>query len=191
MRTLCFATNNPNKLAEIQGLLGQQFLLQTLKEIGCEEEIPETHDTIPENSRQKAAHVWTHYQVDNFADDSGLIIPALNGEPGVHSAYYAGPQRSAADNIRLVLEKLQAKDDRSASFLTVITLVVQGVYHTFEGRVDGRILPVARGGNGFGYDPIFVPDGTDKTFAEMAMAEKARISHRARAFVKLTRFLRS
>jgi XTP/dITP diphosphohydrolase len=171
MRTLCFATNNRNKLREIQNILGDEFKLVTLEDIGCREEIEEPFETIRENSAAKARHVWERYGTDCFADDSGLVIPALNGEPGVHSAYYAGPQRDDMANIRLVWEKLEGKEDRNASFVTVITLILQGDVHVFEGTAEGRILDEARGDNGFGYDPVFLPDGADKTFAEMTLNE--------------------
>ncbi|TKT89624.1 RdgB/HAM1 family non-canonical purine NTP pyrophosphatase [Dyadobacter frigoris] len=188
---LCFATNNTHKLEEVQALLGDSFTLTTLKEIGCEEEIPETHDTIPENSHEKAEFVWTHYGVNCFADDSGLEIDALNGEPGVHSAYYAGPQRSADDNMDLVLEKMVGKDNFNARFVAVITLVLDGKYYQFDGEIKGKIIMEKRGTYGFGYNPIFVPEGHDRTFAEMSMDEKGELSHRARAFAKLEQFLKN
>ncbi|GLU54160.1 non-canonical purine NTP pyrophosphatase [Dyadobacter frigoris] len=188
---LCFATNNTHKLEEVQALLGDSFTLTTLKEIGCEEEIPETHDTIPENSHEKAEFVWTHYGVNCFADDSGLEIDALNGEPGVHSAYYAGPQRSADDNMDLVLEKMIGKDNFNARFVAVITLVLDGKYYQFDGEIKGKIIMEKRGTYGFGYNPIFVPEGHDRTFAEMSMDEKGELSHRARAFAKLEQFLKN
>ena len=188
---LCFATNNQHKLEEVQALLGDSFTLTTLKEIGCEEEIPETHDTIPENSHEKAEFVWTHYGVNCFADDSGLEIDALDGEPGVHSAYYAGPQRSADDNMDLVLEKMAGKDNFNARFVAVITLVLDGKYYQFDGEIKGKIVMEKRGTYGFGYNPIFVPEGHDRTFAEMSMDEKGGLSHRARAFAKLEQFLKN
>lgn len=188
---LCFATNNQHKLEEVQALLGNSFTLTTLKEIGCEEEIPETHDTIPENSYEKAEFVWNNYAVNCFADDSGLEIDALHGEPGVHSAYYAGPQRSADDNMDLVLEKMAGKDNFNARFVAVITLVLDGKYYQFDGEIKGRIIMEKRGTYGFGYNPIFVPEGHDRTFAEMSMDEKGGLSHRARAFAKLEQFLKN
>lgn len=188
---LCFATNNQHKLEEVQALLGDSFTLTTLKEIGCEEEIPETHYTIPENSHEKAEFVWTHYGINCFADDSGLEIDALNGEPGVHSAYYAGPQRSADDNMDLVLEKMVGKDNFNARFVAVITLVLDGKYYQFDGEIKGKIIMEKRGTYGFGYNPIFVPEGHDRTFAEMSMEEKGELSHRARAFAKLEQFLKN
>lgn len=188
---LCFATNNQHKLEEVQALLGDSFSLTTLKEIGCEEEIPETHDTIPENSHEKAEFVWNNYAVNCFADDSGLEIDALDGEPGVHSAYYAGPQRSADDNMDLVLEKMAGKDNFNARFVAVITLVLDGKYYQFDGEIKGNIIMEKRGTYGFGYNPIFVPEGHDRTFAEMSMDEKGGLSHRARAFAKLEQFLKN
>nr|WP_295929200.1 RdgB/HAM1 family non-canonical purine NTP pyrophosphatase [uncultured Dyadobacter sp.] len=186
---LCFATNNQNKLKEIQALLGDKFELVTLSEIGCFEEIPEPYETIQENALAKTRYVREKYNVDCFADDSGLIVPSLNGEPGVHSAYYAGPQRSHDDNIALLLEKLSDEVDRNAYFLTVISLSMGTEYHEFEGRIQGTIITEKRGTGGFGYDPVFVPQGHDRTFAEMTLAEKSRISHRSIAFAALVGFL--
>ncbi len=188
---LCFATNNQHKLEEVQALLGDSFSLTTLKEIGCEEEIPETHDTIPENSHEKAEFVWNNYGINCFADDSGLEIDALDGEPGVHSAYYAGPQRDADDNMDLAIRKMAGKDNFNARFVAVITLVLDGKYYQFEGEIKGNIIMEKRGTYGFGYNPIFVPEGHDRTFAEMTMDEKGGLSHRARAFAKLEQFLKN
>ncbi len=189
MRTLCFATNNVHKLKEIQNILGDQVKLLTLEEIGCFEEIDEPFDTIAANSEAKARFVWEKFKADNFADDSGLVIPALNGEPGVRSARYAGPGRDDKANIRLVWERLQGLDTR-AYFVTVITLIIDGSAYVFEGRAPGRIIFEEKGQNGFGYDPVFVPDeGTGLTFAEMSLNEKSGISHRAKAFNKLKEFL--
>ena len=186
---LCFATNNAHKLTEIQALLGDAFQLQTLSDVGCQEELPETQPTIAGNSRQKAEYLWNHYQVPNFADDTGLEVYALNGEPGVYSARYAGPQRNADDNIALLLQRLAELPDRRARFVTVITLVLDGIFYQFEGPVEGTLIHEKRGTHGFGYDPIFVPLGQDRTFAEMTLAEKSQLSHRARAFAKLAAFL--
>jgi len=188
---LCFATNNAHKLEEVQALLGDSFTLTTLKEIGCTEEIPETHDTIPENSYEKAEFVWNNYAVSCFADDSGLEVEALNGEPGVHSAYYAGPQRNAEDNMNLLLQKLAGQENLNARFVAVITLVLDGRYYQFDGEIKGKISMEKRGTNGFGYNPVFVPEGHDRTFAEMSMQEKGELSHRARAFAKLEQFLKN
>ena len=187
---LCFATNNVHKLEEIQALLGNSFELITLSEIGCHEDIPEPFDTIGENSREKARYVWDNFQMNCFADDTGLEVAALNGEPGVKSARYAGPQRKAEDNMDLLLKNLSKFPDNTARFLTIITLVVEGQYTQFEGTVDGKIIFTKRGHHGFGYDPIFIPEGHEKTFAEMTIQEKSTLSHRARAFTKLEKFLK-
>jgi XTP/dITP diphosphohydrolase len=191
METLCFATNNANKLREVQRLLEGRFLVQGLEAIGCHEELPETQPTIPGNSRQKAEYVWEHYRTSCFADDTGLEVEALGGEPGVYSARYAGPQRDSADNIRLLLQRLAGHENRRARFVTVITLVLRGQVHQFEGVAEGTILPEWRGNEGFGYDPVFLPDGHSQTFAEMPLLEKNRISHRGRAMEKLVAFLQS
>lgn len=186
---LCFATNNAHKLEEIQAILGNSFELISLKETGCKEELPETGNTLEANSLQKAQYLYDHYQVNCFADDSGLEVQALGGEPGVDSAHYAGPQRSHADNVNLLLKNLADKTNRSAQFRTVITLIQNGEITQFEGSVKGQIIGESRGTQGFGYDPIFVPDGHTATFAEMSLAEKGKISHRTKAFEKLVEFL--
>jgi XTP/dITP diphosphohydrolase len=186
---LCFATNNLHKLEEIQALLGDQFELVTLKDIGCDEDIPEPYQTIAENSMGKAKYVYEHFGINCFADDTGLIVDSLGGQPGVMSARYAGPQRSSDDNMTLLLQNLSSKHDRSARFSTVITLALDGLYHQFEGIVHGRIIFEKRGTHGFGYDPLFVPAGHEKTFAEMTLQEKSNLSHRSRAFVQLVDFL--
>jgi XTP/dITP diphosphohydrolase len=189
-KKLCFATNNAHKLEEIQAILGDSFDLLSLKDINCIEELPETGNTLEANSLQKAQYLYDHYQINCFADDSGLEVNALGGEPGVYSARYAGEQRIHADNIHLLLKNLSGKSDRSAQFRTVITLFQNGEYHQFEGIIKGQIIEDLRGTDGFGYDPIFMPEGFDKTFAEMSLEEKGRISHRARAFQKLVAFLK-
>ena len=186
---LCFATNNAHKLEEIQAILGNSFELISLKETGCKEELPETGNTLEANSLQKAQYLYDHYQVNCFADDSGLEVQALGGEPGVDSAHYAGPQRSHADNVNLLLKNLADKTNRSAQFRTVITLIQNGETTQFEGSIEGQIIGELRGTQGFGYDPIFVPDGNTTTFAEMSLAEKGKISHRTKAFEKLVEFL--
>jgi XTP/dITP diphosphohydrolase len=187
---LCFATNNVNKLKEIQALLGDQFELLTLNDIGCLTDITEPYETIPENSRAKAEYVWENYGINCFADDTGLEVFSLNNEPGVRSARYAGPQRNSEDNIDLLLTNLASHSNHGARFITVITLVLNGVYQQFEGIVEGNIIFEKRGANGFGYDPVFVPEGFDKTFAEMTLAEKSALSHRGRAFTKLVDYLK-
>ncbi len=189
MKKLCFATNNSHKVEEVQAVLGNRFELSTLKQIGCNEELPETGNTLEANSLQKASYLFDNYQVNCFADDTGLEVTALNGEPGVYSARYAGEQRSHSDNINLLLKNLSGKTDRSAQFRTVITLIIDGKVEQFEGVVKGEIIETLRGNEGFGYDPIFIPEGFDRTFAEMSMEEKGKISHRGRAFEKLVQFL--
>lgn len=189
MKKLCFATNNSHKVEEVQAVLGNRFELSTLKQIGCNEELPETGNTLEANSLQKASYLFDNYQVNCFADDTGLEVAALNGEPGVYSARYAGEQRSHSDNINLLLKNLSGKTDRSAQFRTVITLIIDGKVEQFEGVVKGEIIETLRGNEGFGYDPIFIPEGFDRTFAEMSMEEKGKISHRGRAFEKLVQFL--
>ncbi len=191
MKKLCFATNNAHKVEEVQAVLGNRFELSTLKQIACNEELPETGNTLEANSLQKASYLFDKYQVDCFADDTGLEVTALQGEPGVYSARYAGEQRSHSDNINLLLENLSGKIDRSAQFRTVITLIIDGKVEQFEGIVKGEIIETMRGNEGFGYDPIFIPEGFDRTFAEMTMEEKGKISHRGRAFEKLITFLLS
>jgi XTP/dITP diphosphohydrolase len=186
---LCFATNNAHKLEEIQAILGNSFELLSLKDIQCNEELPETGNTLEANSLQKAKYLYDHYQVDCFADDTGLEVHALGGEPGVYSARYAGEQRSHADNVNLLLKNLVNKPDRSARFRTVITLIQNGEIHQFEGIVNGKIIEDLRGTEGFGYDPIFIPENYKRTFAEMDILEKGQISHRGRAFQKLVEFL--
>jgi XTP/dITP diphosphohydrolase len=188
---LCFATNNAHKLSEVKSLFDAKFQIASLQDIGCSEELAETTGTISGNSNQKAEYVYTNYKVDCFADDSGLEVEALNNEPGVDSAIYAGPQRSHDDNIELLLKNLAGIENRTARFITVITLIVLGKQFQFEGVLSGRILNERRGNGGFGYDPIFVPDGYNKTLAQMTMEEKNRISHRAKAIEKLVSFLES
>lgn len=186
---LCFATNNAHKLEEVQAMLGDAFQLTTLKEIGCTEELPETHDTIPENSFEKAEYIWKNYGVNCFADDSGLEIDALDGAPGVHSAYYGGPQRDADANMDLVLKNMTGKENNAARFIAVITLFLDGKSYQFDGTIEGIITREKRGTHGFGYNPIFIPEGFDRTFAEMTMDEKGELSHRGRALAKLKQFL--
>lgn len=189
MKKLVFASANANKIKEIKALLPTHFELVTLDEIGFKEDIPETADTIPGNAIQKTTYLKEKIALDCFSDDTGLIIPALNGEPGVYSARYAGPQRNATDNMNLVLEKLANQSDRSAYFMTTIALWYENELHLFEGKVTGEIIGDKKGDEGFGYDPIFVPENQGKTFAEMIMEEKSKFSHRARAFEKMMLFL--
>ncbi len=186
---LCMATNNAHKIAEMKPLLSASVQLVSLAGIGCHEELPETGDTLEANSGQKAQYVWDHYGVSCFADDTGLEVEALDGEPGVYSAMYAGPQRDSGDNMRRLLRKLEGKENCKAQFRTCITLILNGEKYQFEGVVKGTILEAPRGTGGFGYDPLFVPDGYAQTFAEMPLAEKNKISHRSRAVQELIGFL--
>ncbi|MEM9884904.1 MAG: non-canonical purine NTP diphosphatase [Bacteroidota bacterium] len=186
---IVFATHNPNKVREINAILGDAIEIVGLEEIGCTEEIPETQDTIPGNALQKARYVKEHFGLDCFAEDTGLEVDALNGEPGVHTAYYAGPARNADENMKKVLYSLETKTDRGAQFRTVIALILNGEEHTFEGIARGTIARKQRGEKGFGYDPIFMPEGYDKTFAELSGAEKNQISHRGKATALLQQFL--
>lgn len=190
MKSFCFATNNLHKLEEIRALLGPFFQLKSLEEIGCDEELPETQNTIAGNSLQKAQYVFDKFEVPCFADDTGLEVEALNNAPGVFSARYAGEQKNNEDNIRLLLSNLNGVDNREARFRSVISLVESDSVNTFEGIVNGTILQEKRGDKGFGYDSIFLPDGFDKTFAEMELQEKNKISHRAIAVEKLIKFLK-
>lgn len=191
MKQICFATNNIHKIEEVAALLGSHFHLLSLADIGCHEPLAEDFFTLEENSQQKAEYVFKNHHVACFADDSGLEIEALHGAPGVDSAHYAGPQRSHDDNMNMVLEKLQHAENRKAQFRTVITLFESdGSMKQFEGIVDGEIIREKRGTMGFGYDPIFVPDGFSKTLAEMTMEEKNKISHRAKAVSKLVDYLK-
>jgi XTP/dITP diphosphohydrolase len=187
---LCMATNNAHKIEEIKPLVPESVGLLSLDEVGCREQLPETGDTLEANSRQKAQYVWDHYGVNCFADDTGLEVEALRGEPGVYSARYAGPERDARANMELLLRRLEGEENRRAQFRTSITLILDGRSYQFEGVVRGAILGAPRGSGGFGYDPLFVPDGYAQTFAEMDLSEKNKISHRARAVERLVRFLR-
>jgi XTP/dITP diphosphohydrolase len=190
MKSLCLATNNEHKIEEIRTQLGSFFLLKKLADIGCHEELPETQDTIEGNSLQKAKYVFDNYHVSCFSDDTGLEVEALQGAPGVYSAMYAGPQKNSTDNIRLLLSNLQGVQNRKARFRTVITLAEDDGISTFEGIVSGVILEEVHGTKGFGYDPVFQPEGYNKTFAEMSILEKTKISHRAIAVAKLVSFLK-
>ncbi len=187
---LVFATNNQHKLQELQAILGNHFELLSLNEIGCNEEIPEEQPTLEGNASQKAFYIYNKYGLSCFADDTGLEIEALNGEPGVYSARYAGEDKNADANMNKVLNKMAKINDRKARFRTVISLIINGEETQFEGIVDGEILNVKMGNSGFGYDPIFQPEGYSKTFAEMDMKEKNQISHRGRAVQKLVNYLK-
>lgn len=187
---LVFATNNLNKLKEVQALLPKEITLLNLEAIDCKEDIPETQPTIEGNAIQKAEYLKEHYGYDCFADDTGLEVTALNGEPGVFSARYAGKQRSAEDNMDKLLNNLERKSDRSAQFKTVIALSLNGKLHTFTGICKGTILTEKSGDKGFGYDPVFQPEGYNQTFAEMDLELKNQIGHRGKAIQQLVAFLK-
>jgi len=188
---LVFATNNRHKLEEVSHKIGDHFELLTLNDIGCTEDIEETGSTFEENAAIKSNYVYNKYHLNCFGDDSGLVVDALNGEPGVYSARYAGEHGNHAANIKKVLAKLDGIENRKARFVTVISLTWEGKEYVFEGVVNGTIRHETTGTGGFGYDPIFQPDGYDITFAEMTMDEKNKISHRARAMEKLILFLKN
>lgn len=186
---LVFASNNRHKIKEISSIIGGKFRLLGLADLNITEDIPENEDTIEGNALAKARYVHRLTGRDVFADDTGLETEALDGLPGVHSARFAGESKNSSDNIRKVQEMLEGKKNRNARFKTVIALVYKGNEYLFEGIVKGSIIREGRGTEGFGYDPVFVPEGCSHTFAEMDLAEKNKISHRARAFEKLKLFL--
>jgi len=186
---LVFATNNANKLSELQALVPEGIEILSLKHINCNEELPETNPTLEENALQKAQYVYQNYGFNCFADDTGLEIEALGGAPGVYSARYAGEDCKAEDNMRKVLSKLKNEENRDAKFRTVIALIINGEQNLFQGQCDGKITENKNGVEGFGYDPIFTPQGCEITFAEMSKQEKGTISHRGKAVVKLVSFL--
>ncbi len=200
---IVFATNNQHKLSEIRQILGSRVEVLSLKDIGCYADIPETGSTLEENALQKAQYVYDNYHIDCFADDTGLEVDALAGAPGVYSARYAaigpispispispiGPTHDSEANMARLLHELGENNNRRARFRTVIALIQQGEVHEFEGIVNGQIIRERRGGEGFGYDPIFQPDGYDQTFAELGIEIKNQISHRARATAKLAEYL--
>ena len=199
---IVFATNNQHKLSEIRQILGNSIEVLSLKDIGCDVDIPETGTTLEQNALQKAQYIYDHYHYDCFADDTGLEVEALGGAPGVYSARYAAmgpispigpisPTHDSEANMTRLLSELGENNNRRARFRTIIALIQQGEVHEFEGIVTGQIIRERRGGEGFGYDPIFQPDGYDQTFAEMGIEEKNQISHRARATAKLAEFLRA
>jgi len=188
---ICLATNNPGKLIEIRKLLGDEFNILSLEDIGLFQEIPETQNTLEGNSLQKARYIFDTCNLTCIADDTGLEVEALNGAPGVFSARYAGLPTNSNKNIQLLLKNLQWEENRKARFRTVITFLSLEEELQFEGIVDGKITLSPRGSQGFGYDPVFEPDGFEKTFAEMLMDTKNKLSHRARAIEKLIGFLRS
>ena len=186
---LVFATNNPNKLSELQALVPEGIEILSLKEINCNEELPETNPTLEGNALQKAQYVYQNYGFNCFADDTGLEIDALGGAPGVYSARYAGEDCKAEDNMQKVLTKLENEDNRNAKFRTVIALIIKGEENLFEGECSGNITKTKSGAEGFGYDPIFTPEGYEITFAEMSKQEKGAISHRGKAVEKLVDYL--
>ena len=189
-RKLVFATNNAHKLEEISSILGEKVELLSLKDIHCTVDIPETADTLEGNAMLKAGYIYENYGLDCFADDTGLEVEALNGEPGIYSARYAGGEgHNAEANMQKLLQNMQGVQNRKAQFRTAICLILDGKKHLFEGSVKGEIIKEKRGETGFGYDPIFVPDGYTQTFAELGNETKNKISHRALATAKLCRFL--
>jgi len=190
MKKIVFATNNAHKLSEVKSILSPDFEIISLKELNCFDDIPETADTLDGNALLKAEYIHSRFNIDCFADDTGLEIRALRGEPGVFSARYAGENHDAEKNMEKVLRLLGDTADRKAQFRTVIALIHNNETHFFEGKIEGRILKEPRGNEGFGYDPIFVPDGYDRSFAELGVEEKNKISHRALAVQKLIDYLK-
>lgn len=192
MKKLVFATNNPHKLEEIRAILGSKLEILSLADIGCDADIPETAETLEGNALIKAHYVYDNYKLDCFADDTGLEVDALHGLPGVHTARYAYPDRHDPEaNMIKLLEALRENNDRNARFRTVIALIEKGKEHLFEGVVEGVIARKKSGTQGFGYDPVFIPEGNSKTFAELGEDIKNTISHRARAVQKLAEYLAS
>ncbi|MEN8224471.1 MAG: non-canonical purine NTP diphosphatase [Bacteroidota bacterium] len=188
-KRLVFATNNDHKLAEIRKILPEDYVIEGLKDIGCTDDIEESAETLEGNADLKAMYVYRNYNIDCFADDTGLEVEALNGEPGVYSARYAGEDGNAEKNIEKLLRAMQDKRNRKARFRTVISLMLHGQAVHFEGIVEGQIIHKKRGADGFGYDPVFTPDGYTQTFAEMPLELKNKISHRGRATRKLMEYL--
>ncbi len=191
MQKLIFATNNKNKLREIQEILGVSFSVQSLQDAGIQTEIPEDFDTLQENALQKARFIHERTQQNVFADDTGLEVDALNGAPGVFSARYAGETANSDENIQKLLSELENTENRKARFRTVIALIFGKQEYLFEGVCEGTITQTIQGEGGFGYDPVFIPDGKAYSFAEMVPTEKNKISHRGRAVQKLVAFLKS
>lgn len=191
MQEIVFATNNNHKLSELRRIVGDRFKILSLAEIGCHDDIPETADTLEGNALMKARYVKERYGYDCFADDTGLMVDALGGAPGVYSARYAGPGHDSAANMALLLENLRGVTDRKARFVTVIALILDGVEKTFTGKVEGEILTAPEGDGGFGYDPVFRPEGHNATFALMSPDDKNAISHRGRATALLVEYLNS
>jgi len=188
MNKICFVTGNKNKLREVQKLLFSYHLL-SLEDLNFRDEIQETEDTIEGNALLKANHIYKKFEINCFSDDTGLFIDSLDGQPGVKSARFAGDNSNSEDNIRLVLKKLNGKENRNAVFRTVICLIINGKINYFHGEVKGIITEEKTGDKGFGYDPIFIPEGFNKTFSEFTLEEKNKLSHRAIAVSKLAKFL--
>ena len=189
-QVLVFATNNSHKLEEVRAIIGDRYEIRSLRDIGCLEDIPEEEPTIEGNALAKSGFVYERYNLDCFADDTGLEVDALGGRPGVKSARYAGDACIADNNIAKILSELEGNTNRKARFRTVISLILNGMEHQFEGVVEGDILEEKRGGDGFGYDPVFRPAGFEQSFAEMPARLKNSISHRGRATQKLIDFLK-
>lgn len=189
MDTIIFATNNQHKVNEVRSVLGKSFNIITLKEAGIDIDIPEPHDTLEANATEKSKTIFTLTKKNCFSEDTGLEVETLNGEPGVKSARYAGENRSFDENIEKLLTNLSTSENKTARFRTVISLILEGKEYFFEGICNGKIISERRGDNGFGYDPVFVPDGSEKTFAQMEMKEKNKFSHRKKAMEKLISFL--
>jgi XTP/dITP diphosphohydrolase len=189
MDTIIFATNNQNKIEEVRSVLGKSFNIITLKEAGIDIDISEPHDSLEANATEKSKTIFELTNKNCFSEDTGLEVETLNGEPGVKSARYTGENRNFADNIEKLLLNLKFKTDKTARFKTVISLILDGKEYLFEGICKGKITNEKRGVNGFGYDPVFIPDGSDKTFAEMLMDEKNKFSHRKKALEKMITFL--
>ena len=191
-KRLVFVTNNAHKLEEIRTILGERIEILSLSDIGCHADIPETADTLEGNARQKSRYVYEHYGLDCFADDTGLEVEALDGAPGVYSARYAGGEgHDAQANMLKLLHELEGKENRKAQFRTAISLILDGKEYLFEGVIKGEIIREKRGDSGFGYDPVFKPEGYERTFAELGNEVKNKISHRALAVQKLCEFLQS
>jgi XTP/dITP diphosphohydrolase len=191
MKTLIFATNNNNKVIEVRSILKNEFKILSLAEAGIDIDIPEPFNTLEENAYEKARVINNITKGNCFAEDTGLEVDALNGEPGVKSARYAGEGRNFENNIDKLLSNLKNTDNRKAQFKTVICIILDGEQHIFDGICKGTIIAERKGQSGFGYDPLFIPDGADKTFAEMTLEEKNNFSHRKKAFKKLTNFLKN
>lgn len=189
MSSIIFATNNQNKVEEVRAVLGSRFNIITLKDAGIDIDIPEPHDTLEANATEKSKTIFEITKQNCFSEDTGLEVETLNGAPGVKSARYAGEGRSFDDNIDKLLSKLASSENKAARFRTVISLILDEQEYFFEGICEGRIIDERKGNNGFGYDPVFIPTGSDKTFAEMDMAEKNKFSHRKKAMEKLINFL--